>query len=190
MRQLREQLARARRSATRQRISATSRRTRATSPEPRPRRRSMRSVPCAASATGFGARVRRGHRPDVRLESLLHRFTAQTELESRVHATRRSLSEAVAKVDWLEARLGESAPNASAGDEVPEEHAHTRCLAGASDTAWRLALEFASPVAAGRVAVVCRARMRRDGRSSCGACSPRGPALVARSRRSTCPATR
>lgn len=103
------------------------------------------------------------------------------ELETRLHATRRSLSEAVAKVAWLELRLGESAPDADPDatdddatclDYANDPSARARLPLGKrrrgaalkwpaqADLAWRLALEFSSPVAAGRVAVVCRAALR------------------------------
>ena len=182
MRQLREQLARARR----ERDSARHQRDLATNQGDIARAEAASAVDALGAMRGERDRFRSAYAEATaktsRLESLLHRFTAQTELESRLHATRRSLSEAVAKVDWLEARLGESAPDASADDErclnndadeplekcrrVGRSYTAKRTTgaplrwSAQADTAWRLALEFASPVAAGRVAVVCRAAAR------------------------------
>ncbi len=163
IRQLRAQLARARS----ERDSARHQRDLATNQGDIARAEAASAVDALGAMRGERDRFRRAYAEATaktsRLESLLHRFTAQTELESRLHATRRSLSEAVAKVDWLEARLGESAPDASADDERCLENTGKRTRGAwpaQADTAWRLALEFASPVAAGRVAVVCRAAAR------------------------------
>ncbi len=184
MRQLREQVARARR----ERDSARHQRDLATNQGDIARAEAASAVDALGAMRGERDRFRRAYAEATaktsRLESTLHRFTAGKSWEER-HLNRLSVASRHPRPPGPPTAGGSSSDDESVpaprrkwappttatwrvsideADETPPLGKRRRGAAlrwsAQADTAWRLALEFASPVAAGRVAVVCRAAAR------------------------------